>query len=79
MTVGVKYCGGCNEYYSRITAVEHITHNQKTHAFEPYEQGKCYDKVLVVCGCPSVCVKTQGDNVVYMCSLEDAERIAEEL
>ena len=55
MTIGIKYCGGCNPRYDRVREVMAIEAAYPHFHFAPAADGQCFDYVLVVCGCPSVC------------------------
>ena len=78
MTVGVKYCGGCNAEYERVRAVERIKSEVSGHTFKPYKDDGVFDKVLVIVGCGKACVMVdERHDVVYIGSEADAERAIE--
>ena len=55
MTVGIKYCGGCNPRYDRINYVNSITSAFPMHRFLPAKTHETYDALLVICGCHVQC------------------------
>lgn len=57
MKIGVKYCGGCNPYYERKTAVEQLNRRFADVVFETAVTDKEYDVILLVCGCKRACIK----------------------
>ena len=66
MTVGLKYCGGCNPYYERTKLAEKIKEQLKNHVtFEPLQEGKLYDVVVLICGCVRRCVTMGGIRAKY--------------
>ncbi len=61
MVIGVKYCGGCNPTYCRVSGVDQIKKQLCKCVFLPYKEGQEYDSVLVVCGCEVACVAMEKD------------------
>lgn len=57
MRIGVKYCGGCNSHYNRREQIKKLAGKYETVRFEPVEDGKDYDIVLLVCGCMRTCIR----------------------
>jgi hypothetical protein len=59
MLTGVKFCGGCNPQYDRMAgyreAVRHVEMCGKTLDFEYVKDGRAYDALLVISGCPTKC------------------------
>ncbi len=58
MTLGVKYCGGCNSSYDRPAMVERIRREfpgMSVVNAEGRDGAEAPDLVLVVCGCGCVC------------------------
>lgn len=53
--VGVRYCGGCNPRYDRVSLVRSLEECFPEMAFEPFRREGDYLAVLVVCGCPVHC------------------------
>lgn len=60
MTVGVKYCGGCNPRYDRVALVARLAADHPSLRLEPAQPGVYYDLLLVVCGCSARCADTAG-------------------
>ena len=60
MTVGVRYCGGCNPRFDRVAAVGHLAAACPQAAVEPAEPGKVYDLLLIVGGCFACCADQTG-------------------
>lgn len=60
MTIGVKYCGGCNSGYNRSRQVELLKQQFPEHEFRKPADGNVNDIWLIVCGCPRTCVATDG-------------------
>lgn len=64
MIIGILYCGGCNPSYNRVQAkkdMEEIFHDW---TFEYYVNNRCYDYVIIFCGCKTQCVNLT-DSVIY--------------
>lgn len=59
MRTGVKYCGGCNPHYDREKEVALLNQKlaEKKSEIVPLKDEIEYDKILLVCGCPRVCLK----------------------
>lgn len=55
MTIGIKYCGGCNPRYDRVAAISGFKEKYPEYNFLPADAGTHYDYALVICGCPSAC------------------------
>lgn len=55
MTVGVKYCGGCNPRMDRTAFLARIKEKLPDMSFDYVNPEKVYEKLLVICGCPSQC------------------------
>lgn len=82
MTVGIKYCGGCNPRYDRAAAVRRLKESCPGAAFVNAASGKGYDALAVVCGCSARCADLEGLGdapVVMLCQEEDVPRAADEL
>lgn len=58
--VALRYCGGCNPRYDRGQTVAQLQEECGELSLEPFEHGKRYCGVLVVCGCSARCAQ-QGD------------------
>lgn len=81
MTIGLKYCGGCNPNYERRSVVEKAKREYPDIFFEPYDAGRRYDIVLVICGCLEECFTFVCQNslhgTIYIRSLEEYQRLRE--
>lgn len=55
VTVGVRYCGGCNPRYDRVAVVKRLQPFFPAVSFVPAQSGIRYAAVLLVHGCPSRC------------------------
>jgi len=65
--IGIKYCGGCNPFYDRKAEVEKLERSMTGVRFEPVRRNRSYDKILLVCGCPRMCIRkyiTSGKHAV---------------
>lgn len=81
-TLAVKYCGGCNPRYDRVSQVRALQRRfpeltvTGRGAAEP-------DFVLVVCGCPSQCAAHADLTARYIkavvCTAQDFEAFAQKL
>ena len=77
MIAFVKYCGGCNEHYSRVAAVREIQAavSGSCLAFEQHDPLHIYDIGLVVMGCARACIKTDSlapcNLIVYVRAKEE--------
>ena len=61
MTIGVKYCGGCNPRYDRTKIVSALRREFGGHSIViPAREGETYDVVAVVCGCGRRCAEHQN-------------------
>lgn len=58
--VGVRYCGGCNPRYDRVSLVKRLESFFPGVAFVPARDGTGYPAALVVHGCPTRCASTSG-------------------
>ncbi len=79
MTVGVKYCGGCNPKYERGAEVNKIKERYPDYKFEGFDLNKKYDKVLLICGCERVCLgfrpELAKENSIVVGSADDCEKV----
>ena len=60
LTVGLRYCGGCNPRFDRVAAVERLAAACPRAALERAEPGKVYDLLLIVGGCSACCADQTG-------------------
>lgn len=58
MTIGVKFCGGCNLMYDRGKLFEKTKEAYPDHTFEMADDTKKYETLLVICGCERACADT---------------------
>lgn len=58
MTIGIKYCGGCNPRYDRTAVVARLGRDLPG-AQIGFAGGEKPDYVLVLCGCSSACAQHQ--------------------
>ena len=71
MNIGIKYCGGCNPRYDRAGYVKALIERHPHATFEPARSDVRYDLLLVVCGCSSMCARTEEllfNKVCYICT-----------
>ena len=66
MTIGVKFCGGCNPMYDRGKLFEKTKETYPDHTFEMADDTRKYEKLLVICGCERACADTSR----YICERE---------
>lgn len=60
VTVGVRYCGGCNPRYDRAAFVRSLAAACPDVRLEGALPGGRYDRLVVVCGCLSQCADYAG-------------------
>lgn len=60
VTVGVRYCGGCNPRFDRVAGVEALARACPSVGFRAAEPGREYGVLLVVGGCTACCVDLTG-------------------
>lgn len=69
LNVGVMFCGGCNSYYNREKLYKQLC-NELGHVceFKPssYLTDEQFDMVVIINGCPSVCLTTIDFNAVTL-------------
>ncbi len=54
--IGLKYCGGCNQQYDRVGAVERIKACLEDKIEFVSYRDENLEGILVVTGCPTACV-----------------------
>ena len=81
ISVGVRYCGGCNPRYDRVTAVGELVKMLPGCDLAPTLPGKTYPAVVVVCGCPARCAGVGGLDapLVYLTDMRELCPAAREL
>lgn len=69
--VGIKYCGGCNEGYSRVSFVNELKIKYKGILdIENIIEEKTYDFIICVSGCTSNCsdkTNLKSKNEILIC------------
>lgn len=60
VTVGVRYCGGCNPRFDRVAGVEALALACPSAGFRAAEPGQEYGVLLVVGGCTACCADLTG-------------------
>lgn len=60
LTVGVRYCGGCNPRFDRVEAVRRLAAACPRAELEGAEPGRQYDLLLIVGGCSACCADRTG-------------------
>lgn len=84
--IRIKYCGGCNPRYDRKAVTEKLRAAfPETEFVEIGDDGREFDHVIVLCGCPAACAsheelcgthgKTVVDSAEESAKLEDCLRI----
>lgn len=76
LNIGIKYCGGCQEYYDRIQGSKYIQAACLGSAvFNPARENTVYDLILVICGCTVLCPDyrryTSKNGAIIVCGPED--------
>ena len=76
MTIGVKYCGGCNPSYERVQAANMIKRHLNQHTFKSFSPDEDFDKVLVINGCEKSCAQIDETkyNIVELRSDKDIDQ-----
>jgi hypothetical protein len=64
--VAIRYCGGCNPRYDRGAMVERVCRNHPEWDVEIATEGRTYDLLLVVGGCPSCCAAYQQFTALHV-------------
>lgn len=76
LTIGVKYCGGCNPTYDRVALVKGIEERLRGKASLVRADSEGISLVMVVAGCATACADLspfEGLEVWVITSPEDAE------
>jgi hypothetical protein len=82
ITVGVKYCGGCNPEYDRVAVVRRIEKSLKDKAEFVRPESNGVGLILAVEGCSTACADLsafQGMEVRRITGIEDAEKFIREI
>ena len=79
MTVGVKFCGGCNPRFDRGAEYKKLTDRYPDVVFETYDPAKKYEKLILICGCERTCLRFReefkADELIIPGSAKDMENI----
>lgn len=62
MKVGIKYCGGCNSKFARVSIIEKIKKNNLDLQFHYVNTTDNYDLIIVVQGCGVACADLSNLN-----------------
>ena len=82
LKIGIKYCGGCNPAYDRVTIVQHLSECLEGKATFVSPQSTDLDIILAIQGCPTACADLtafEGRPVRILTNREDAEAFAREV
>lgn len=63
LTVGVRYCGGCNSRYDRVAVVKKLQSLLPNVRFVNAASHERYDAAIVVSGCETACAERSDLNV----------------
>jgi hypothetical protein len=82
ITIGVKYCGGCNPEYDRVAAVRHIEKSLRGKAEFVGPQSEGVELGLAVEGCSTACADLtafQGMEIRIITGIEEAKGFIKEM
>jgi len=83
MSIGVKFCGGCNPRFERGLALEDLQRDMPFLEFEHAKEGVIYDALLVIGGCTNCCAsycQYQAEKgVIRMWDKSHLDRVKSEL
>lgn len=79
LSIGIKYCGGCNARYDRVKKVQELKNLFPNLFFTPAVSEESYDLVIVVCGCPAACADHVHIQAVYKKIIIDREQDYDQL
>jgi len=82
LTVGIKYCGGCNPEYDRVALVEQIKSALKRKVKFASAQSEGVEVVLAVQGCATACADLtpfKDIEIRLITKMERAERLIQEV
>lgn len=71
LTVGVRYCGGCNPRYDRVAAVRELEQRFPWVRFVPAGTVETGQALVVLCGCTARCAAadlTVPDERLLVCT-----------
>ncbi|MDR2603885.1 MAG: hypothetical protein LBC55_00830 [Desulfovibrio sp.] len=72
--IGVKYCGHCRPFLQMTEFVDCLKKNVPEASFVPWDGGGMFSRLLLLCACPAVCVRTSsftGPTTVISCNTLD--------
>jgi len=82
LKVGIKFCGGCNPTFDRISASLEIKKALKDEVvFTDYRESGV-DLILAFMGCKSACADLTGvehNKIRFICNKEDADSVIDEI
>ena len=79
--VGLKYCGGCNPEYDRVSLVKHIQESLQGKVAFVKPESKGVRLILAVEGCSTACADLsafQGMEIRVITTIDGAERFIKE-
>ena len=63
ISIGVRYCGGCNNRYDRVAVIRRLETLVPDVEFVTAQAGTPYPAALIVAGCPTDCAKRDDISV----------------
>lgn len=63
ISIGVRYCGGCNNRYDRVAVIRRLETLVPEVEFVTAQAGTPYPAALIVAGCPTDCAKRDDISV----------------
>lgn len=79
LTVGIKYCGGCNPKYDRAQKVQELQKHYPQLCFSYAVPAQTYDFLIVICGCHANCASHENLSVqskkFILCEEQDFEQL----
>jgi hypothetical protein len=82
LSVGLKYCGGCNPEYDRVALVKHMEESLQGKIAFVSPESKDVSLMVVVEGCSTACADLsafQGMEVRIITSIKAGEKFIEEI
>ena len=80
--VGLKYCGGCNPEYDRVSLVKHIQESLQGKVEFVKPESKGVRLILAVEGCSTACADLstfQGMEIRTITNIQDSEKFIKEI
>jgi hypothetical protein len=78
VTIGVKYCGGCNPYYDRVALVEEMAARLRGKARFVMPGCEGVEAILAVHGCPTACADLSafaGTRILSVTGRDEGEQV----